>query len=79
MDFQGIGGGEIILILIVALLIWGPNRIVEIGKTLGKTVRAFKKATSDITVKMEKELEDQKLEDQKLEDSKKVPPAGKTP
>jgi len=72
MDFQGIGGGEILVIIIVALLIWGPNRIVEIGRTLGKTVHAFKKATSDITVKMEKELEDQKLED-----PKKEPPSGK--
>jgi sec-independent protein translocase protein TatA len=67
MDFQGIGGGEILLILIVALLIWGPNRIIEIGRTLGKTVRTFKKAASDMTVKMEKELEDQKKE----------PPVGK--
>ena len=64
----GIGGGEILVILIVALLIWGPHRIVEIGRTLGKTVHAFKKATSDITVKMEKELEEQK----------KDPPSGKT-
>lgn len=62
MDFSGIGGGEIILILIVALLIWGPNRVVEIARTLGKTVNAFKKAASDITAKMEKELEEQKKE-----------------
>jgi sec-independent protein translocase protein TatA len=68
MDFQGIGGGEILLILIVALLVWGPHRIVEIGRTLGKTVHAFKKAASDMTVKMEKELDEQKKE----------PPAGKT-
>jgi sec-independent protein translocase protein TatA len=82
MDFLGIGGGEIILILIIALLIWGPNRIVEIGRTLGKTVHAFRKATSDITVRMEKELQDQKEEQKKAQieniQTDKVPPAGKS-
>lgn len=62
MDFQGIGGGEILLILIVALLVWGPNRIVQIGRTLGKTVHDFKKAASDMTVRLEKEVDDQKKE-----------------
>jgi sec-independent protein translocase protein TatA len=70
----GVGGGEILIILIVALLIFGPNRIVQIGRTLGKTVRAFKKATSDITAKMEKELEQQ--ESQKKENE---PPPEKIP
>jgi sec-independent protein translocase protein TatA len=70
----GVGGGEILIILIVALLIFGPNRIVQIGRTLGKTVHAFKKATSDITSKMEKELEEQ--ESKKKENET---PTGKAP
>jgi sec-independent protein translocase protein TatA len=62
MDFFGIGGGELIVILIVALLVWGPNRVVEIGRTLGKTVNSFKKAASDLNSKIDKELEEQKKE-----------------
>ena len=57
MDFFGIGMGEILLILVVALIIWGPGRIVEIGRTLGKLTRTLKKASSDLTAQVTKELE----------------------
>jgi len=60
MDFLGIGGGEILVILLVALLIWGPGRIVEIGRSLGKTVQAFRKATSELSSQVSRELEEQK-------------------
>ena len=57
MDFFGIGAGEILVILFVALLIWGPNKIVEIGKTLGKIAHTLKKASFDLTAEVTKELE----------------------
>ncbi len=57
MDFFGIGMGEILLILVIALIVWGPGRIVEIGRTLGKIVRTLRKASSDLTAQVTKELE----------------------
>ncbi len=57
MDFFGIGMGEVLLILIIALIIWGPGRVIEIGSTLGKMVRNLKKVTSDLTAQVTKELE----------------------
>ena len=57
MDFLGMGMGEIVLILVVALIIFGPGRIVEIGRTLGKMVRTLKKASFDLTTQVTKELE----------------------
>ncbi len=57
MGFFGIGTGEILLILIIALIIWGPGRIVEIGRTLGKTVRFLRKASADLTAQVTRELE----------------------
>ena len=57
MDFMGIGMGEIVLILAIALIIWGPGRIVEIGRTLGKVTRTLKKATFDLTSEITKELD----------------------
>jgi len=60
MDFWGIGGWEVLLILIIALIIWGPGRLAEIGRTLGKTVRALRKATSDLTRQVSKEIEEEK-------------------
>ncbi len=56
MDLFGMGTGEILLIVVVALIIWGPGRIVEIARTLGKTVRAFRKAASDLTTAVTKEV-----------------------
>lgn len=60
MDFWGIGWQEILLILIVALMIFGPGRLPEIGRAVGKTVRVLKKATSDLMAEATKEIEEQK-------------------
>ncbi len=65
MDFLGMGWGEILLILVVALLVFGPGKVVEVAKTLGKTVNAFRKAAGDLTTQISKELEEQKLEEQR--------------
>ncbi len=59
MDFLGIGGWEILLILIIALIVLGPGKIVEFSRTLGRMVRAFRKATSDLTAQISKELEEE--------------------
>ena len=40
----GIGFSELILILVVALVVFGPDKLPEIGKTLGKTVKEFNRA-----------------------------------
>lgn len=63
MDFFGIGFGEVLLILIVALIIWGPRRLPEIARTLGKTMRALRKATYDLTSAVTKEIDIQEKED----------------
>lgn len=60
MEFLGIGWGELLLILIVALIIWGPGRIIEVGRTLGKTLRSFRKAVSDVTAQAGREFEAEK-------------------
>ncbi|MBI2329400.1 MAG: twin-arginine translocase TatA/TatE family subunit [Chloroflexi bacterium] len=57
MGFFDMGLPEILLILIVVLIIWGPAKIPEIARTLGKMLRAFRKATSDLTTTITKELD----------------------
>ena len=56
MSFFDIGPLELLLILVIALIIWGPGRIPEIARTLGRTVRALRKATSDLTTAVTREL-----------------------
>jgi sec-independent protein translocase protein TatA len=64
LDFLGMGSGEIVLILLIALILFGPSKLAEIGKTLGKTVHDFRKAASEITTQVTKEVEDAKKETQ---------------
>jgi len=60
MGFFGIGTGEILLILVLALIIWGPGRLPEIARTMGKMVRTLKKASFDLTTAVTKEIEEEK-------------------
>ncbi len=57
MDFFSIGSAEVLLTLIVALIILGPGRVVEVGRTLGKIARALRKASFDLTAQVTKEFE----------------------
>jgi len=57
MDFFGIGPLELLLILLIALIIFGPEKLPGIGRTMGKTMRNLKKATFDLTTQVTKELE----------------------
>lgn len=45
----GIGFSELLLILLVCLLVFGANRLPEIGKSLGEGMREFKKSLKDIS------------------------------
>jgi Tat protein translocase TatB subunit len=79
MDFLGIGGWEIFLIIIVALFLWGPGRIVEISRTLGKIVGNLKKMTSELTTQITQELDVSKeLEEQKKNEMAKPDGSDKT-
>ena len=40
---------ELVIVLIVALIVFGPKRLPELGSSLGKGIREFKKATSELT------------------------------
>ena len=43
-----IGAGEIILIFLIALLLFGPSKLPELGRALGRAVREFKKAETEV-------------------------------
>lgn len=52
---------EIILIFLVVLLIFGAKRIPEIARGIGKGIREFKSATSEISNELEAEAQDRKI------------------
>jgi TatA/E family protein of Tat protein translocase len=79
MGFFDLGPMEILLILIVALVIWGPGKIPELARTLGKTLRAFRKATSDLTSAVTTELELEEKKPPSPPDARKEPETEELP
>lgn len=54
--FGSIGGPELILILVVVLLVFGPKRLPEFGRTIGKGLAEFRRASSDLRRSLEEEV-----------------------
>lgn len=59
--FGTLGGPELIMIFIVGLVVFGPRKLPEIGKTLGKMIGEFKRASADFQRTVEDEVETEKL------------------
>jgi Sec-independent protein translocase protein TatA len=57
MNFLDIGGMEIVVLLLVALLILGPGRIVEIGRTLGRFSRRVSRTGKDFARMLQDEYD----------------------
>ena len=66
MDFLSVGASEILMILLVALLVVGPNKVVGLAQSLGKVMRSIKKASSELTSAVTREMQ--------IEDREKPPP-----
>jgi TatA/E family protein of Tat protein translocase len=45
---NGIGAPELIIILVIALIVVGPGRLPDVGSALGKSIREFRKAATDV-------------------------------
>jgi len=50
----GIGGGEIVFILLVILMLFGSDKVPEIARTMGKLIAQLKNATNDIKSEIQK-------------------------
>ena len=59
--FRDIGGPGLIVLILGALLIFGPKRLPELGEAIGKMIREFKKSVSGI----DSEADDKNVEDKK--------------
>ena len=51
----GIGVPELVLILIVGLIVFGPSKLPEVGRAVGKGIREFRKASNALTAAIEEE------------------------
>jgi TatA/E family protein of Tat protein translocase len=53
----GIGAPEIIVIIVLALIVFGPKKIPEIANALGKSINEFKKGTREVEASFRREIE----------------------
>ena len=65
--FGSIGMPELIIIFVIALIIFGPRKLPELGRSLGRSLNEFKKASNDLQNTLEQEI---KLEEQKEQKEK---------
>ncbi len=54
--FGNIGFPELLIILLIALLIFGPRKLPEVGKNVGKALREFRRASDELKGRLEEEI-----------------------
>ena len=57
VEMFGLGPTELIVILVIALVIFGPSRLPKIGQSVGQAVRAVRESTDKVTEEVTKNLE----------------------
>jgi len=68
-----IGMSELILILVIALIVFGPGKLPEVSKALGKSLQEFRKASSEVTEDVKKQPVDvEKVVEQKEKPSETI-------
>jgi sec-independent protein translocase protein TatA len=70
--FGSLGMPELIVIFVIALIVFGPRKLPELGRSLGRGINEFKKATSALQSTLEDEV---RAEDQRDLAAKVPPPA----
>lgn len=63
--FGSIGMPELIIILVIALIIFGPRKLPELGRSLGRSIGEFKKASNELRNTLDEEIRIEEQRDQR--------------
>ncbi|MGH6885531.1 MAG: TatA/E family twin arginine-targeting protein translocase [Geminicoccales bacterium] len=77
--FGPIGMPELIIILVIALIIFGPRKLPELGKSLGKSIGEFKKASNELRSTLEEEIRVEEQRDRQPATPSSTPPSATPP
>ena len=65
--FGSIGMPEMIIILVIALIIFGPRKLPELGRSLGRSINEFKKASNELRSTLEDEIRVEEKKEQRAQ------------
>ena len=77
--FGSIGMPEMIIILVIALIVFGPRKLPELGRSLGRSINEFKKASNELRSTLEDEIRVEERKDQQAKVEAEVKPAVTVP
>jgi len=77
--FGSIGFQELIIILSIALLIFGPKKLPEVGRSIGKALREFRRTSDEIKEKIEEEIQAEEFREIKKDIEQTVDITGSYP
>ena len=63
--FGSLGMGELIIIFTVALIVFGPRKLPELGRSLGKSLQEFKRASNELKHTLDEEIRMEEQKDQR--------------
>ena len=59
MNFLGMGPAELLLVLVLALIVFGPDKLPDIARQLGRTVAELRRVSSDVTREIQRSIQDE--------------------
>ena len=73
--FGSVGVPELIIIFTIALIIFGPRKLPELGKSLGKSLAEFKRASNELKSTLDEEIRSEERRSAELQEPPRVPGA----
>ena len=70
--FGSIGMPELLIILVIALIIFGPRKLPELGRSLGRSLSEFRRASNELKNTLDEEI---RLEDERSAERQRAPEA----
>ena len=73
--FGSIGMPELIIILVIALIIFGPRKLPELGRSLGRSIGEFKRASNELRNTLEEEIRVEETKERSSQAAAATPPS----